>query len=454
MKIFSAFALIAASLTVVSADQKTVTVTLPVVVKAEKAAVVQSKIEEATLNADIAKKAVEQVAEAEKVTITKVTVEKTDGGTRMLEAATSGTVYSATGWLACGESTDAEQICSNQFVTLTGGDGDISQKVDDCPYETFPWLYKEGDQCTFLIYRYVFSLSATGTGVTFDPSIDLDEKFKRVIESEVQSKIDDPDFGAMSGGAASQALHTLIAGDPHFKTLGGQWYDYMGACDLKMIHAPKFDGEAPLDVNVRTKIRYDYSYVESAVLKLGNDTLEVASYGDYFLNGVAGAQMPAFVGGYPVTHSAPSKKIHKFTIQISDRESITMKNFKDMVSISLDVLAPRFEGALGMVGSADNHGKLLGRDGKTLFEDPSAFADEWQIRADEPMLFSAAKGPQAPEKCQLPSPAEAKGRRLGETIALEAAEKACAKWAAENKDACVHDVMAIGDLELAAAGAF
>ena len=50
----------------------------------------------------------------------------------------------------------------------------------------------------------------------------------------------------------------------------------MGACDLKMLHAPNFDGQGKaLDINIRTKIRYDYSYVEAAVLKLGDDVFEV-----------------------------------------------------------------------------------------------------------------------------------------------------------------------------------
>ena len=41
-----------------------------------------------------------------------------------------------------------------------------------------------------------------------------------------------------------------------------------------------------------------------------------------------------------------------------------------------------------------------------------------------------------------------------QVFSLAAAEKACAKWAAEKKDACIHDVMAVGDLEVAEAGAF
>lgn len=223
-----------------------------------------------------------------------------------------------------------------------------------------------------------------------------------------------------------------------------------------MIHAPQFNGkDSPLDINIRTKIRYEYSYIESAVLHLEGETFEVGSFGDYFLNGVSGARLPAFIAGYPITHSTPSEKVHVFEIKINNIESIIMKTFKDMVSVGFEGIDDeRLLGSLGMVGSFNMAGKLIGRDGETEFEDPNAFADEWQIRQDEPMWFNSVYGPQHPQKCKLPGPTKTKGRRLGETLALEAAEKACAKYASENQEACVHDVMAIGDLDLASSGAF
>jgi hypothetical protein len=246
----------------------------------------------------------------------------------------------------------------------------------------------------------------------------------------------------------------VVMDDPHFKTWAGTWYDFMGECDLKLIQAPYFGEDQTFDINIRTKIRYDYSYVESAVLKLGDDTFEVGSFGKYFLNGIVNAEMPNTVGGYPVIHTTPTTKSHVFEIQI-DGETITLKTFKDMVSVVLDdVDIGRFNSSLGMLGETVT-GNMLARDGATVIEDPNAFADEWQIRADEPMLFHRVKGPQHPEKCRLPGPTATKGRRLGETIATEAAIKACEKYAsADYKDDCVHDVMATGDLDLAAAGAF
>ena len=50
-----------------------------------------------------------------------------------------------------------------------------------------------------------------------------------------------------------------------------------------------FDGQGNnLDLHIRTTIRYDYSYIESAAIQIGNDVLEVSSFGSYALNGVKG----------------------------------------------------------------------------------------------------------------------------------------------------------------------
>ena len=93
-------------------------------------------------------------------------------------------------------------------------------------------------------------------------------------------------------------------------------------------------------------------------------------------------------------------------------------------------------------------GKMFARDGTTIIDDPNVFAAEWQIRDDEPMLFNTPRSPQYPETCELPA-VKSESRRLREAIFRVSAEKACAKWSEETRDACVHDVLASGDLDLA-----
>jgi hypothetical protein len=233
----------------------------------------------------------------------------------------------------------------------------------------------------------------------------------------------------------------------------------MGECDMHLIHAPNFTPMMALDIDIRTKVRYDYSYIESAVAKIGDDIFEVTSFGSYFLNGVAGASLPATIADFPITHTQPSDKIHIFEIQVTNKEKIIFRTFKDWVSVKLDHTdAERFHGSQGMMGEYET-GKLLARDGKTVLQDPIDLANEWQVRQDEPMLFLSRSGPQHPQACRLPDTDETikknLRRRLGEsTVSLEAAEKACSGWSPETREGCVHDVMASGDLDLADSVAF
>ena len=232
---------------------------------------------------------------------------------------------------------------------------------------------------------------------------------------------------------------------------------YLGACDLKLITAPFFAPDLVLDIDIRTTIRYQYSYIESAAIKIGESTLEVTSFGGYMLDGVSSADMPNQIAGFAVDHFRPSKNIHLFEITLSDDEKIIVKVFKDMVSVKLHGAKPeRFHGSMGMLGAYDSEGMMIARDGATILDDHNMFAAEWQIRDSEPMLFQTARAPQFPQACQLPTMSEEESRRrLAESsITVEAAEEACASWPRQTISGCIHDVLATEDLELAAAGAF
>ena len=55
---------------------------------------------------------------------------------------------------------------------------------------------------------------------------------------------------------------------------------------------------------VRTKPRYEYSYIEAAAIKIGTDILEIGSWGDFMINGVSDAATPFLMGDkYPQSDS-------------------------------------------------------------------------------------------------------------------------------------------------------
>ena len=213
-----------------------------------------------------------------------------------------------------------------------------------------------------------------------------------------------------------------------------------------------------LTIDIRTTVRYEYSYISSAVVVLGKESFEVGSFGAYILDGVSNAELPNTVSGFPVHHSVPdydedSGKTHIYTIELAHNETIVLKTYKDWVSVKLEhAHKDRFQSSVGMLGDFTT-GHLLGRDG-TVVNDPNMLAKEWQVQDNEPMLFASVRAPQHPQECILPDPTKASKRRLGENaVGLDVAKAACAGWS-ENQEGCIHDVMAMGDLGIAASGGF
>ena len=215
-----------------------------------------------------------------------------------------------------------------------------------------------------------------------------------------------------------------------------------------------------LRVHVRTKIRYDYSFIESAAVQIGEDVLEVASFGSYAVNGVDTPYLggkAARIGGHNLYHTQENKKSHQFTIALNhlSGENITLSTFKDLVSVVItDGNSQHFGTSQGLMGSFA--GEMLGRDGVTTFsKDLNAFGQEWQVNDKDPQLFRYARAPQYPQKCNLPSASTSRRRRLGEVrISKLAAEKACSHVVAFRRAACLQDVIAVGDVEIAKTGAY
>jgi len=254
---------------------------------------------------------------------------------------------------------------------------------------------------------------------------------------------------------------TVIGEDPHIKTFNGTWFDYMGQCDLVYLRDSKFEENKSLDIHVRTTVRYDYSYIESAAVRIGDDILEVTSFGEYVLNGVSEVDLngdAANVAGFPIYHTQPTEKSHIFDIVIGVRENITLSTFKDLVTVKItEAHKSHFGRSEGLIGTFS--GATVGRDGNVMSvegDGANAFGEEWQVREDEPMLFRSVRAPQYPAKCVLPTPAQKESRKLrrAEGISRAAAEKACAHLGDDRKEACISDVIAVGDIEIAQGGMY
>jgi len=232
-----------------------------------------------------------------------------------------------------------------------------------------------------------------------------------------------------------------------------QRIDFHGECDTVLLDSKSFEHGLGLAVHTRATLRYDYSYISSAAIRIGDDILEVGSFGNYMLNGVSNADMPVFLADkFPVHHTHTKDTVHSFDIELGQGESITVTVFKDIVNIK--IAGSRFEGSVGLMGSYGT-GVMMARNGTAVIEDPVMFGQEWQTRPDEdgPPLFQVKRTPQYPEKCNMPSAKNtAATRRLGEGISRVEAEMACGWWGPGNMERCVADVIALSDLDFAKMG--
>merc|ERR1712176_376167 len=142
----------------------------------------------------------------------------------------------------------------------------------------------------------------------------------------------------------------------------------------------------------------------------------------------------------------------EFRVELNDEEEyVLFKTFKDMIMVSLEnASADNFGRSLGLLGSFGK-GEKKARDNLTIIEDNNEFGQEWQVRSDEDKLFHSLEGPQAPEKCELPS-TQSLRRRLGESnLTLDDAKTACSRVRPEDFDICVFDVLATDDSDIAGA---
>jgi hypothetical protein len=142
-----------------------------------------------------------------------------------------------------------------------------------------------------------------------------------------------------------------------------------------------------LTVHARTKTRYDYSFIETAAIQIGDDILEFSGFGNYFLNGVHQAEMPAAISSnHFVSHEQVSENDHVYTIDLGKGISLDVKTHKDVVSVAVDVaygadthtFATWFKNSTGLMGSFPK-GEMLARDGRVL-TDPNEMGEEWQVR--------------------------------------------------------------------------
>jgi len=249
------------------------------------------------------------------------------------------------------------------------------------------------------------------------------------------------------------------SGDPHFKTWGGDRFDFHGGCDLVLLKNEDFANGRGFKIHIRTHIKTWWSYIEAIVIQIGENTMEIsgAEGGWIWLNGEKDGHGiesgDAALGDYSV-HSRRVNAHQTITrVDLGDKNAISIETFKHFARVNLKPnTQASFYGSTGLLGSFPE-GKMVARDGVTMMEDTNEYGQEWMVHPSEPMLFHDFTASEHPHQCTMPDQEQKKEarRRLGELAITEMdAAQACARVTdSSERDLCIFDVMATNDKDIA-----
>merc|ERR1712176_947394 len=232
------------------------------------------------------------------------------------------------------------------------------------------------------------------------------------------------------------------------------------------------------DIHIRTKIESFWSSVESAVIKIGDHTMEIRADPNkenwiWFDGQVPqdiqkGSWQRHNIGDFLVRYKdtdgtmgrGNTREANLYLVHKGNKEPLVFKTFKGFLRIDINWQGSKnYVNSVGLLGSHAHEGKRLGRNGQFI-EDVNAFGQEWQVDPEvDGSHFHSYTGAVVGRKCVMP-PAYKEGdslvntkRRLGaSTLDEEAAKKACNHLVdPEEQKACEFDVLATQDLNMASA---
>jgi hypothetical protein len=241
-------------------------------------------------------------------------------------------------------------------------------------------------------------------------------------------------------------------GDPHFKRFGQtKRSTFHGECDMLLLESVL----AGVAVHIRTTLKSTFSFIEQAVIKIGDATLLEFHQDALFVNGqhvpddvvTAGAvELPDEIN----LSMLPTKKNRRsFQVDLANGLSFVVSSTKYFMSVNLDGDISTLTDAVGMFGEYGT-GDLYGRDGHPI-SDYQEYGHEWQVHPEEDgQLFMEARAPQWPQAtCNMPV-AQISRRRLraNHHILYEDGKAACSASHPEDVDLCIDDVLMTGGFDV------
>ncbi len=221
--------------------------------------------------------------------------------------------------------------------------------------------------------------------------------------------------------------------DPHFQTWHGVYYDYHGGCDLVLIQNPGFPGGG-LDLHIRTVRFGGYSGITNAVLRIGDNILEVVNDGTYFLNGALNS--PA-LGSFPAPLTITGTA---YNVDLGTGQSVEINQWGTDLNVIVTGSGKDFEQSVGLCGTWTTP-IMLKRDLTDVYPDGNAFGEDWQVQPSDGNYFQATPSPQWPDSC-LPALTSGEG---GGEFNGDIAAQLCKEVREDRIEQCIFDVVTTQD---------
>jgi len=234
-------------------------------------------------------------------------------------------------------------------------------------------------------------------GAEVEPVLMGDGEMPGVLKVQVLCRI--PGGARKPSQQQPLAVPTITAGSYghlHVTTWAGETMDLKnteGSCRLTLLENPHFLDHG-ITVQVRTKATPLWSYIESAVVQIGQDRLEVAGGQDdnhYWVNGEYQGNLNELA--VDVKFHQVNARQRDFVVDFGEGTLLKFKTFHKYVRVDLQTPlenaelegSSELEGSFGLMGSFPG-GQWIGKDRVTLMDTPTQLGMEWANSANKDLF--------------------------------------------------------------------
>ena len=182
-------------------------------------------------------------------------------------------------------------------------------------------------------------------------------------------------------------------GDPHVTTFHGERYEFHRPGSFVLLSNPDYADGLGLEIHVKSKVNNWWSFIESAALRIGDETLQVCGgveHARYWINGEEGFSELEPGEGMRIWLKQERVEVHirqvnskqlQVRVDLGNDEGIVLETFREFVRVDVQANDSAAQGGLanseGLMGSYPS-----GSDKTPVITNPGYVAQLWQLQEE------------------------------------------------------------------------